>query len=95
MGFSDFVNKAKNLADQHDEQVDRGLDVAGDQAKKRLAGHESQVDGLVDKAQQHTGCGPGRPDRGRRPAAGGAGRPAGRRARGDGQRPAAAVSSRP
>lgn len=57
MGFSDFVNKAKNLADQHDEQVDRGLDMAGDQAGKRLAGHESQVDGLVDKAKQYTGDG--------------------------------------
>ena len=57
MGFSDFVNKAKDLADQHDEQVDRGLDMAGDQANKRLAGHESQVDGLVDKAKQYTGEG--------------------------------------
>jgi hypothetical protein len=57
MGFSDFANKAKDLADQHDEQVDRGLDTAGDQAGKRLAGHESQVDGLVDKAQQYTGDG--------------------------------------
>lgn len=57
MGFSDFVNKAKDLADQHDEQVDRGLDTAGDQASKRLAGHESQVDGAVDKAKQHTGAG--------------------------------------
>ena len=39
MGFSDFVNKAKNLADQHDEQVDQGLDRAGDMAKERFAGH--------------------------------------------------------
>ena len=30
MGLGDFVNKAKNLADQHDEQVDQGLDRAGD-----------------------------------------------------------------
>lgn len=57
MGVSDFVNKAKNLADQHDEQVDQGLDRAGDEVNKRLAGHESQVDGLVDKAQQYTGDG--------------------------------------
>ena len=42
MGFSDFVNKAKDLADQHDEQVDQGLDRAGDKAKKRFAGHESR-----------------------------------------------------
>jgi hypothetical protein len=57
MGLGDFANKAKEFADQHDEQVDRGLDMAGDQADKRLAGHESQVDGLVDKAQQYTGDG--------------------------------------
>ena len=57
MGFGDFANKAKELADQHDEQVDRGLDMAGDQANKRLAGHESQVDGLVEKGKQYTGAG--------------------------------------
>lgn len=72
MGFSDFANKAKNLADQHDEQVDRGLDMAGDQAGKRLAGHESQVDGLVDKAKQHTGEG----DTTAAPAGAGPGAPA-------------------
>jgi antitoxin protein of toxin-antitoxin system len=57
MGFSDFVNKARNLADQHDEQVDQGLDRVGDEANKRLAGHESQVDGLVGKGKQYTGAG--------------------------------------
>jgi len=57
MGFSDFVNKAKNLADQHDEQVDQGLDRAGDMAKERFAGHDEQVDSVVDRAQQYTGAG--------------------------------------
>jgi antitoxin protein of toxin-antitoxin system len=57
MGLGDFADKAKQLADQHDEQVDQGLDRAGDEAGKRLAGHESQVDGLVDKAKQYTGEG--------------------------------------
>ena len=57
MGFSDFVNKAKNLADQHDEQVDQGLDRAGDMAKERVAGHDAQVDSVVDRAQQYTGAG--------------------------------------
>ena len=57
MGFSDFVNKAKNLADQHDEQVDQGLDRAGDMAKERFAGHDAQVDSVVDRAQQYTGAG--------------------------------------
>lgn len=57
MGFSDFVNKAKNLADQHDEQVDQGLDRAGDTAKERFAGHDQHVDSVVDRAQQYTGEG--------------------------------------
>src|SRR3954465_4336668 len=57
MGFGDFVNKAKELADQHDDKVDQGLEQAGELAKKRLAGHESQVDGLVDKGQAYTGEG--------------------------------------
>ena len=57
MGLGDFANKAKDFADQHDEQVDQGLDRAGDEAGKRLAGHESQVDGLVDKGKQYTGEG--------------------------------------
>jgi hypothetical protein len=57
MGIGDFANKAKDFADQHDEQVDQGLDRAGDEAGKRLAGHESQVDGLVDKGKQYTGGG--------------------------------------
>ena len=57
MGFGDFVNKAKELADQHDDKVDQGLEQAGELAKKRLAGHESQVDGLVEKAQAYTGEG--------------------------------------
>jgi hypothetical protein len=57
MGFSDFVNKAKNLADQHDEQVDQGLDRAGDMAKDRFAGHDQHIDSAVDRAQQYTGAG--------------------------------------
>ena len=35
MGLGDFVNKAKELADQHDEQVDQGLDRAGDMADRK------------------------------------------------------------
>jgi MT0933-like antitoxin protein len=57
MGFSDFVNKAKDLASEHDEQVDQGLDRGGDMAKERFAGHEGQIDSVVDRAQQYTGEG--------------------------------------
>jgi hypothetical protein len=55
MGIGDFANKAKEFADQHDEQVDQGLDRGGDMAKERFAGHDGQVDSVVDRAQQYTG----------------------------------------
>ena len=56
MGIGDFANKAKEFADQHDEQVDQGLDRAGDMAGERF-GHEGQIDSVVDRAQQYTGDG--------------------------------------
>ena len=57
MGIGDFADKATEFAGQHDEQVDQGLDRAGDAAKTRFAGHEGQVDSAVDRAQQYTGEG--------------------------------------
>jgi antitoxin protein of toxin-antitoxin system len=57
MGMGDFADKAKEFADQHDEQVDQGLERVGDEASERLGGHEGQVDALVDKVQQSTGEG--------------------------------------
>ncbi|GAA3244600.1 hypothetical protein GCM10017691_50820 [Pseudonocardia petroleophila] len=52
-----FLDKAKDLLNQHDDKVDQALDKAGEAAKGRFAGHESQIDGLVDQAQQRTGAG--------------------------------------
>ena len=52
-----FLDKAKELIDQNDEKVDQGLDQAGEFAKGRFAGHDTQIDGLVDQAQQRTGAG--------------------------------------
>ena len=50
-------NQAKQFADQHDEQVDQGLDKAGEAAKGRFAGQEQHIDTGVDKAQEMTGQG--------------------------------------
>ena len=61
MGIGDFANKAKDFADQHDEQVDQGLDRAGDVANERFAGHEGQIDGVggpgaaVHRRRRHHG----------------------------------------
>lgn len=52
-----FLDKAKDLLNQHDDKVDQALDRAGEAAKGRFAGHEGQIDGLIDQAQQRTGAG--------------------------------------
>jgi hypothetical protein len=53
-----FVDKAKDFADDHDKQVDEGLEKAGDQADKRTGDkYSAQIDKGVDEAQQRTGGG--------------------------------------
>lgn len=52
-----FLDKAKDLLNQHDDKVDQALDKVGEAAKGRFAGNESQIDGLIDQAQQRTGAG--------------------------------------
>jgi hypothetical protein len=56
--MSDFLNKAKSFADQHDEKVDQGLEKAGDQIDERTGTkYSEQVDRGVDEAQKRTGEG--------------------------------------
>jgi hypothetical protein len=56
--MSDFMDKAKTFADEHDEQVDQGLERAGDQVDERTGGkYGDQIDKGVDQAQQRTGEG--------------------------------------
>jgi 4-alpha-glucanotransferase len=53
-----FLDKAKDLADKHDEQVDQALEKAGDQIDQRTGGkYSDHVDKGVDQAQQRTGAG--------------------------------------
>jgi MT0933-like antitoxin protein len=53
-----FMDKAKDLADKHDKQVDQGIDKAGDQIDDRTGNkHSSQIDKGVDQAQARTGQG--------------------------------------
>jgi hypothetical protein len=52
-----FMDRAKDLLDQHDDKVDQALDRAGEAAKQRFAGHDSHIDAAVDQAQQRTGAG--------------------------------------
>ena len=45
MGLGDIVNKAKDLAADHPDQVDQGIDKAGDAVDQRTGDkHVTQVD---------------------------------------------------
>jgi hypothetical protein len=57
MAAMGFMDEAKKLLDEHDEQVDQALEKAGEVAKERFAGHEEQIDQGVDRLQQMTGAG--------------------------------------
>ena len=49
------LDDLKNAAEQHDDQVDEGLDKAGDAAKSKVEGHDDQIDKAVDKGRSMTG----------------------------------------
>jgi MT0933-like antitoxin protein len=57
-----FLDKAKDLADKHDEQVDEGIEKAGEQVDQRTGNkYDSQIDKGVNAAQEHTGDGDTQP----------------------------------
>lgn len=45
-----LADKAKDLAEQHGDKIEQGVEKAGEFAKGRF-GHEEQVDSVVDKIQ--------------------------------------------
>ena len=56
--MSGFLDKAKDLADQHDDKIDQGIEKAGDQVDQRTGDkYTSQVDRAQDEAQKRTGEG--------------------------------------
>lgn len=44
------MDDLKRMAEQHDEQIDTGMEKAGDAAGAKF-GHEEQIDKMVDKGQ--------------------------------------------
>jgi hypothetical protein len=54
----DFLKKAKDFADKHDEQVDKALEKIGDQVDERT-GHKyrDRIEKGVHEAQKRTGEG--------------------------------------
>ncbi|MEV4390030.1 antitoxin [Micromonospora sp. NPDC049580] len=56
--MGDFMDKAKDVTDKHDKQVDQGMEKAGDMADKGTGGkYDDQIDKGVDQAQARTGEG--------------------------------------
>jgi RNA polymerase-binding transcription factor DksA len=54
--MSEFVNKAKQFADSHEEQVDQATDRVGDEAKERTGDrYDKQIDKGVQAVDQHIG----------------------------------------
>jgi 4-alpha-glucanotransferase len=54
----DFLDKAKELADKHDEQVDKAVEKASDQVDQRTdRKYEEQIDRVADEVQRRTGSG--------------------------------------
>ena len=54
--MGDFLDKAKELAEQHDDKVDEALDRGGDAVDERTGGKYSEnIDKGVEWAQEHTG----------------------------------------
>jgi hypothetical protein len=57
-----FMDKAKEFADKHDEQIDKALEKAGDFANDKTGGkYSEQIDRGVDTAQERTGEGDTQP----------------------------------
>ena len=62
MGIGDMVNKAKDLAADHPDQVDQGIDKAGDAVDQRTGGqHAEQVDKAQDAVRDRLGGGDEQP----------------------------------
>jgi hypothetical protein len=58
IGMGGFLDKAREMADQHDDKVDQGLEKAGDFAGEKTGGkYDEQIDKGVDFAQERTGEG--------------------------------------
>jgi hypothetical protein len=62
MGIGDMVNKAKDLAADHPDKVEQGLDKAGDAVDQRTGGqHAEQVDKAQDAVRNRFGGGDEQP----------------------------------
>jgi hypothetical protein len=53
MGIGDFVDKAKDLASEHEEEVKEGIDKAADMADEKTGGkYSDQIDTGAEKGKE-------------------------------------------
>lgn len=57
MDFGAMKDKAGALIGEHGDQIDEGLDRAGEFAKDHVGGYGEQIDQAVDRAKDMTGGG--------------------------------------
>jgi hypothetical protein len=56
---SSFFDKAKDLAREHGDKIDQGIDKVADLVDERTDGkHRDKIDKIVDEAKKRTGDGP-------------------------------------
>jgi hypothetical protein len=54
--MTEFLNKAKEFADSHDEQVDKAIDRTGEEVDERTGQrYDKQIDKGAEFAKEHTG----------------------------------------
>ncbi len=62
MSIGGFADKAREMAEQHPEQVDQGIEKAGDAVDERTGGqHAEQVDRAQDAVADRFGGGDAQP----------------------------------
>ncbi|HEV7756456.1 MAG TPA: antitoxin [Mycobacteriales bacterium] len=56
--MTSFFNKAKNLAREHGDKIDKALDKVGDVVDQKTGGkHRDKIDKALGEAKKHTGNG--------------------------------------
>ncbi|MBB4686869.1 antitoxin [Amycolatopsis jiangsuensis] len=67
INFDEIKDKATGALRDNSEKIEQGLDKAAQFAKSRVAGHDSKIDGGVEKAKDLLGKVSGKPEDGDQP----------------------------
>ncbi|WP_406640158.1 antitoxin [Amycolatopsis sp. WGS_07] len=67
INFDEIKNKATEALRENSGKLEQGLEKAAEFAKSKVSGHDSQIDGGVDKAKDLLGKVTGKHDEGGKP----------------------------